>query len=98
MRIFFTPLKGVLHQATQVQKPYKCDKNIAWVYAITGRLRQEVNSILTFLQPATVAWNLYTGYLIPTEDPVKETSQKNQWSSYLVYSVLFWHNGGWLVS
>ena len=31
-------------QAIQVLKPYKYDKNIMWVYAITGRLRQEVNN------------------------------------------------------
>ena len=41
--------KGAVHQAIQVLKPYKCDKNITWVYAITGRLRQEVNNHSHFL-------------------------------------------------
>jgi len=42
--------KGAVCQAIQVIKPYKCDNDITWVYAITGI------TILTFLRPATVAW------------------------------------------
>ena len=42
-------LKGAVFQAMQVLKLYKCDKNIMWVYIITGRLRQEANNHSHFL-------------------------------------------------
>ena len=38
--VSFLALKGAVHQAIQVLKPYKSDKNITWVYAITERLRE----------------------------------------------------------
>jgi len=46
---WFEIVKGAVCQAIQVLKPYKCDKNIMWVYAITGRLRQEVNNHSHFI-------------------------------------------------
>ena len=42
-------IKGAVRKAIQVLKPYKCNKNIIWVYTITGRLRQKVNHHSHFL-------------------------------------------------